>query len=397
MADSFCTQCGARFLEDARFCTGCGHPRSGVAPTAAAAPTPARAPRVAAVAPYAPVIVIGGVLLMVATAVGVGILFPREPVRIVPRQGSAAANPNPAQPGVPQDHPPLSIPPQVKQAIADLEKKANDNPKDVAAWSQLAEVLVRAGQIEATYLEGAEKAYTHLLELDPKNLDARRSLGNIAFDRDQPQVAIGHYQKYLEIKPDDLAVQTDLATMFLASGEAERAVRAYDAVLKVDPKFFQAHFNLALAYRAAGQVEAAHASLERARDNAPDEKTKQQLTQLLENGLPGPEDVAANAAPQAPAPQGEAPSFQTAVESIFRTHQIIASKVQAIEWQSPTKAKLTLTGFPMEQMPPEMRALFTSRMKDRLRAAKQAGGVTDTVEIAIVDFESGQLMDTLSE
>lgn len=394
MADSFCTQCGARFLEAARFCTGCGHPRSGGAPNPAVQPSPVSG---VALARYAPVVVIGGVLLMVAAAVIVGVLSPREPVNIVPRQGAGAGSPPAAAGGVPQDHPPLTIPPQVKQAIADLEKKATDNPQDPSAWTHLGEVLYRAGQIEPAYLEGAEKAFTRLLELDPKNLDTLRSLGNISFDRNQPAVAIGHYQKYLEIKPDDLAVQTDMATMFLANGETERAVRAYDAVLKVDPNFFQAHFNLALAYRAAGQAEAAHASLEKARDNAPDEETKKQLTQLLERGLPAPGEVAAPAAPPPPAQGGEAPTFQTAVESIFRTHQIIASKVQSLEWESPTSAKLVLTGFPMEQMPPEMRTMFTTRMQDRLRAAKQTHGITDTVKIALVDFESGKLMDTLSE
>jgi len=398
MAHQYCTQCGSQISDEARFCTQCGTARAGTATGAPRATAPLAAPTAKPdLGRYAPLLVVLTVVGLVLGTIFVGLLAPKQPPQIVQRQGTGA--PAAGQPGaapLPQDHPPLTIPAQVREAILDLEKKAEENKDDLRTWSHLGEVLYRAGQIEKPYLDGADRAFRRVLELEADNLDALRGLGNIAYERNATADAIGFYQKFLAQKPDDLSVRTDLGTMFLASGDVEAAVRTYDAVLKEDPKFFQAQFNLAIAYRTAGQEDAALASLRQARDNAPDEDTRKQIDELLARvatpgapgAAPGAESVAAPAAPPGSA-------FRTAVESIFRTHQILASKVQRLDWQDDTNLTAVLTGFPMAQMPPEMRTMFLTRMQDRIAAAKQANGVSATVTIELVDFESGERMDAI--
>ncbi|HYD46939.1 MAG TPA: tetratricopeptide repeat protein, partial [Terriglobales bacterium] len=232
--------------------------------------------------------------------------------------------------------------------------------------------------------------------------EALRTLGNIAFDLDQHDAAIAHYQRYLEHKPDDLSVQTDMGTMYLSKGDFARAVRIYDAILKTDPKFFQAQFNLAIAYRSAGQNDAAIGALQRAKEIAPDDASKQQAERLIARlqGAPGMPPVAPGGA-GAPPPAAEAPggpaNFREAVELIFKQHQILASKVQRFEWQSDTNAKLYLNDFPVSQMPEGMRSLFLERMKDRLRQQKDKFQVRQPVAIELIDFASGETMETLRE
>ncbi len=392
MAERFCTQCGAEFPDEARFCVQCGAPRQAPANAGAQRDPSAGRGGAATSAPsnlsrYAPALVVLAVLALVLGTVFVGLLNPRKPTQIVERQGAAGA---PAAGTLPQDHPPLAIPEQVKEAIADLEKKAEENRDDVRSWTHLAEVLYRAGQIEKSYLERAGEAFEHVIEIDSTNTDALRGLGNIAFDRNDPTAAIGFYERFLEQKPDDLSVQTDLGTMFLAAGDVEKAVRAYDAVLKVDPTFFQAQFNLAIAYRTAGQDDAALAALRAAREHAPDEATRTQIDELLAraDGAAPPRGDEASAAPAST-------GFRSSIEAIFRTHQILASKVQRFDWQDDERLSAVLTGFPMDQMPESMRDLFLGRMKDRIAQAKSASGVDSPLTIELVDFESGEVMDTI--
>ena len=243
MANRFCASCGARLLRDANFCVECGERQPG-----------ASAPRVRFSVPvnrYAPLFVVLTVLLVGGGAVFYGTLNPTTPAS-VPRRDAPAASGTAAGGTLPQGHPPLEIPEQVKQAMRDMAQKAAAAPDDLDAWKRLAEVQFRAGQIDPSYLTEAATAYKHVLEREPDNLEVIRNLGNIAFDQEQPDPAVDYYQRYLKQKPDDLEVQTDLGTMYLSARKADEAIQAYQAVLKADPSFFQAQFNLAIAYRTLG-------------------------------------------------------------------------------------------------------------------------------------------------
>lgn len=297
MSPRFCTQCGAPLPADARFCARCGRPVAGGGP-----PPPRRrfpADR------WAPALVAGAVLAVGAIAVLIGSLNAAAPNVPPPRGGGQSA-------GLPEGHPPLKLPADVLDAITKLADAARQNPGDLQTWQQLGFVQYRAGQVDPAYLAQAAATYGHILERDPENLDALRALGNIAFDRNQPEQAMQYYARYLKEKPDDLGVRTDYGTMQLTAGQTAAATKTYEEVLAADPKYFQAQFNLAIAYRAGGDDEAAMKALARAREVAGDDATRQRVDELLAHLRGGPPPASAETAP--PGDAGSERPMETIVE-----------------------------------------------------------------------------------
>ncbi len=265
MDQRFCTHCGAQLVSGARFCVECGERADGIARK------PAR--RVAADR-LAPAIVVAVVLAVAAGAIFVASRSAAPPAVVPPRESAPAAN---AAAPLPDGHPPLTVPDDVRQVIERMTELARSKPDDLETWKQLGFVQYRAGQVDRTYLAAAATTYEHVLEIDPKNLDALRALGNIAFDGEKADRAIDYYQRFLAIQPGDTGVLTDLGTMYLSAQQTEKAIETYQTVLKADPKFFQAQFNLAIAYRAAGDSDKALDALKQARGVAEDDATRQRV------------------------------------------------------------------------------------------------------------------------
>ena len=376
MSPRFCMQCGAKLLPDARYCTECGQ--------AAGAPAGARR-RGLRIERWAPLLVLGAVIAVAGTAVLVGARSAPPPNAPPPRTTAKDTA------GLPEGHPPAEIPDDVRKVIAKLADAAKSRPDDVEVWQQLGFVQYRAGQVDPAYLTDADATYSHILQLQPENLDALRTLGNIAFDRDAPDRAVEYYRRYLKIKPDDLSVQTDLGTMLLSSQQVEAALKTYQDVLAVDPKFFQAQFNIAIAYRAAGDNDKALAALQRARDIATDDATRQRVDALLARltGAPaaeGEEEVAASGG-----------DLRSDVEAVFRGHPIVGPKLDRIDWPDDTHLRVVLREFPMDGMPPVVRDKFTERIRNGLHDSRAHHGSNAPLTVELVDATSGRVMATIAE
>ncbi|MGH7898618.1 MAG: tetratricopeptide repeat protein [Candidatus Binatia bacterium] len=384
----FCSGCGEPAARNASFCGACGAKLRGEAGV-----RHGRSLRDGSAIPL-PGLIVLVTFLAVGLGVWVWVLQPeatgRMPLAQRPESspGTAVASTG----ALPQDHPPIAIPADVKTYITELEQTAAAAPRDVEAWKNVAQVQYRAGQVDREYLGKAKASFQYVLELDAKNLDAIRGLGNIHFDSEEYPQAIVTYSRYLELEPNDADVRTDLGTMYLYGGEEDKAIGEYDKVITKHPKFYQAHFNLGIAHAKRGETEKALESFGKAKALAPDDQTKAQIQTMMDR-TGGPSE--SGAAGQASAPPAGATSLQSILEKNLRTHPIVGPKVVKIEWPTASSGRVLLDNFPMQNMPEAVRTKFLDRLKTELADAKRRTGAAGTVALELVDNASGQVMATV--
>jgi tetratricopeptide (TPR) repeat protein len=416
----FCPQCGAPIVTGARFCVECGEnlaafnsaaapatPASSLtAPTFATTPAAAMPPSLASptatgtLAPFAAVF--GGIL---AIGVIVTILIMRQSPTQPAVQASA---PPPAQNtgdsdsrGFPPGHPTVQIPKEALDFIKQVTQKANANSKDLAA--------LRAAAFDPSYYLRASDAYAHVLKLDPENLDALRGMGNIDFDQRKFDQAIAAYEHYLSKKPDDPDVRTDLGTMYLSTSNADQAVLQYRKVLAIHPQFFEAAFNLGVAYGQMNQPAEAQTALQAALKIAPDGDARNRVNQMIASLTTAPSissdkissgNAIASGAPPPVAssnPGAASGPFQESMEQMLRGLPIAGPKVASLQWPSPTKTRVLMDNFPMDQMPSFAANKFMTDLKAGIDQVKTAHQVSGQVEVDICDAASGRVMQMVTE
>lgn len=71
---------------------------------------------------------------------------------------------------------------------------------------------------------------------EPGNASAWAELGNVYFDSNQYDKAIGAYRKSLELEPGNPNIWTDMGVMYRRSGKPEEAIKAFDQAIAADPK-----------------------------------------------------------------------------------------------------------------------------------------------------------------
>lgn len=396
----FCPQCGTPVVAGAKFCVDCGSPLS-LPPTAAAprgdkaaaggAPGGPSEPRAAASISPAFAAVFGGILLVgLAAAVFILRKLPQRQQELATAAARGGVDGN-----LPPGHPQLKLPDEARKLIADIQAKAEAAPNDAAAWNRLGDVAERAAMFDQSYYGAAERAYAHVLKLDPDNLQALRGVGNLDYDRRRYDEAIAAYEHYLSRKPDDPRVRTDLGTMYLSSGNADLAMVEYRKVIAKHPKFFEAYFNLGVAYSEQEDKPTARSYFLKARELAPDDRTRGEIDQMLAQvgGAGGEPTVASGAAGAA---ADGAATFHDAFEQMARALPIAGAKVHAVQWTGGNRARMLMDNFPMDQMPPFAATRFLNDLRSGTRDVMRDHHVTGQVTVEVADAASNRVMRSLT-
>jgi tetratricopeptide (TPR) repeat protein len=103
-----------------------------------------------------------------------------------------------------------------------------------------------------------EESYKRVLRENPRDIPARKGLGNLYFDNKLYSKAIIEFRSVLEIEPDDTDVRSKMAISYLEISNYDIALTEFGKVLDRDPSYSAAYYYSGLAFEKKGYpVEAA--------------------------------------------------------------------------------------------------------------------------------------------
>lgn len=105
----------------------------------------------------------------------------------------------------------------------------------------------------------AKDRYARLLELDPEDLDARRSYGEVLSEAGQLEQAQSELTRVLEVAPDDLRARRALALVLASRRAGPELAADLEQVVRLDPENVDARMDLGAAYLAIGRHSDAEA------------------------------------------------------------------------------------------------------------------------------------------
>ncbi len=278
-----CLQCGSETGHGGKFCRECGAPLDGIAEHRKAGPgTGRRGLPFAWIGATVGAFVLGGALATTFLVPSHKDLAPRSQApTALPKTVAMAMPPGHLGQHLPSGHPRIPEASRVSAVVAEAEKQAKANPKDVEVWKRFGDLAMHSAMLDPSNYQKAREAYAHVLELDPENAEALRGIGDVYFDQRQYEQAIAAYQHYLSRDPNDAHALTDLGTMYLSEHNSREAIKQYNKALALKPDFFPAQFNLAVAYVLLNDNAHAQEALDRARTLAPSATARTKIDQMI--------------------------------------------------------------------------------------------------------------------
>jgi cytochrome c-type biogenesis protein CcmH/NrfG len=120
------------------------------------------------------------------------------------------------------------------------------------------------------------------IEKNPQDYDSLVKLGNVYYDGQQYQTAIGYYQRALKIHPENADVRTDMGTALWYAGDADKALETMEASLKYQPGHPQTLFNLGwIRWQGKGDPKGAIEAWQQLLKANPDYPQKPQVEQYI--------------------------------------------------------------------------------------------------------------------
>ncbi len=83
---------------------------------------------------------------------------------------------------------------------------------------------------------------------DPANAQAWNQLANDYFDTDQAQKAVNAYSKVLELEPKNVNAMTDQGIMYRKIGWYDKAIANFERAQTINPNHLQSLYNLGVVY-----------------------------------------------------------------------------------------------------------------------------------------------------
>lgn len=110
----------------------------------------------------------------------------------------------------------------------------------------------------------AKECFEHVLELNPKNTDAKINLASCYVEGGvDPMKGIGMMREIEKTDSNNVNLQLNFAFFSEKSGQWDKAIARFEKVLKIQPDFIEAYLHLADAYQQKGDKAKAIESLKK--------------------------------------------------------------------------------------------------------------------------------------
>lgn len=120
------------------------------------------------------------------------------------------------------------------------------------------------------------------LQSAPKDPTILADIGNVYYDAQLYQDAIGYYDRVVEVAPKNLNVRTDRATAYWYLGDADKALAEFDSILKEDPNMANTLFNRGMVrWQGKMDVAGAVADWQKLLDTNPNYENRDKVVQLI--------------------------------------------------------------------------------------------------------------------
>jgi eukaryotic-like serine/threonine-protein kinase len=127
--------------------------------------------------------------------------------------------------------------PTVDQAIAELQKAVDLDPRFALAWAALSEAYSRRHHLtrDPAALDVADRNVAKALELAPDLSEAYSSRARIELYRGLYDAAVRDAERATQLDPNNVEAKVSLAQTYVSSGKLDSAERAYEQLTKDRP------------------------------------------------------------------------------------------------------------------------------------------------------------------
>lgn len=136
--------------------------------------------------------------------------------------------------------------------------------------------------LRALMVQNAIRTYNKVLEINPKNLDAKTDLGLCYVDAGgAPMQGIMMLREVVKENPEHENAQFNLGILSMRSGQFEKAAERFEKVLSINPNRLEAKFLLGKAYVSLGRNDKALENLEELRMETKDTQLLNEVNSLI--------------------------------------------------------------------------------------------------------------------
>ena len=151
--------------------------------------------------------------------------------------------------------------------VDSLQKKVQDDPRDLDSTKNLAKVYFEGRDTDETYFDLAVKYFKKALELDPKNVDTYDCLKGVYWCGKDVDKAIECIQEQIKLNPvaDHYG---SLGEAYQNIGDNAKAIEAYEKAAELDPQASGTYRELGTIYCELKQYDKAEENLKKLQEVA---------------------------------------------------------------------------------------------------------------------------------